>query len=65
MLDAGEGVLGQLMRRFGRGGALQQVAALAAVWISHKHADHLLGLPALLAARPRQAPPLIIIGTPT
>jgi ribonuclease BN (tRNA processing enzyme) len=39
-----------------------QVAALAAVWVSHKHADHLLGLPALLAARSWQAPPLIIIG---
>lgn len=39
-----------------------QLAALAAVWVSHKHADHLLGLPALLAARSRQAPLLIVIG---
>ena len=64
MLDAGEGVLGQLVRRHGRQGAQEVVAALAAVWVSHKHADHLLGLPALLAARPRQAPPLLVIGAP-
>ncbi len=35
-----------------------QVNSLALVWISHKHADHMLGLPAILAARHASSPPL-------
>ena len=35
-----------------------QVSSLALVWISHKHADHMLGLPAILAARHASTPPL-------
>ena len=62
LLDAGEGCLAQLTRAYGAGGAVAQVAALAAVWVSHRHADHMLGLPALLAARPPSAPPLLVIG---
>ena len=41
---------------------LDQVAALALVWLSHKHPDHILGLPALLEARPADAPPLLVVG---
>ncbi len=61
-MDAGEGVLGQMTRLWGSRGAAAQAAALAAVLISHKHADHVLGVPALLAARPAGSPPLIVIG---
>lgn len=39
-----------------------QVAALQAVWVSHRHADHALGLGAVLAARPANAPPLLVVG---
>ena len=62
LMDAGEGVLGQMARLWGVGAAAAQAAALAAVLISHKHADHVLGVPALLAARPRDAPPLVVVG---
>ena len=62
LLDAGEGCLAQLTRAYGVTGARAQVAALAAVWLSHRHADHMLGLPAVLAARPPSAPPLLVIG---
>ena len=64
-MDAGEGVLGQMARLWGSRGAAAQAAALAAVLISHKHADHVLGVPALLAARPSGVPPLIVIGAST
>lgn len=37
-----------------------QVAALRCVWVSHKHADHTLGLAGLLAARPASAAPLLV-----
>jgi len=37
-----------------------QVNSLALVWISHKHADHMLGLPAILAARHTSSPPLLV-----
>lgn len=32
------------------------------MWLSHKHADHILGLPALLEARPLDSPPLLVVG---
>jgi Beta-lactamase superfamily domain len=65
LLDAGEGCLAQLTRAYGAAGAAGQVAALAAVWLSHRHADHMLGLPALLATRLPSAPPLLVIGALT
>jgi ribonuclease BN (tRNA processing enzyme) len=66
LVDAGEGAHGQMCRHYGRRRAARELAALAAVWVSHKHADHMLGLPALLAARAaaagRRAPPLLVVG---
>ncbi|BDA43097.1 probable zinc phosphodiesterase ELAC protein 2 at C-terminar half [Coccomyxa sp. Obi] len=62
LLDAGEGALGQLVRHYGPAGATKQVDSLCAVWISHKHADHMLGLPGILQARSASSPPLLVIG---
>ena len=67
LLDAGEGTLGQLCRRYGREGTDSVLRGLRAIWISHIHADHHAGLPRLLTARRRllggaAAPPLPILG---
>jgi len=66
LADCGEGSLGQLYRRFGVQGAENILRRLSLVWISHIHADHHVGLPALLAARTRllgpECPPLLVIG---
>ncbi|KAK9853084.1 hypothetical protein WJX84_003438 [Apatococcus fuscideae] len=64
LLDAGEGTWGQFQRRYGPQDAVEQVASLACIWISHKHSDHLLGLPGLLSARPASCPPLLVVGPP-
>ncbi|KAK9822596.1 hypothetical protein WJX74_008798 [Apatococcus lobatus] len=64
LLDCGEGTWGQFVRRYGADSATQQVASLACVWISHKHSDHLLGLPGILSARPPSCPPLLVVGPP-
>lgn len=37
-----------------------QVNRLAAVFLSHKHADHILGLPKILDCRDQHAPPLLV-----
>lgn len=39
---------------------LGQVSGLAAVWLSHKHADHILGLLGILLARAPHDPPLLV-----
>lgn len=62
LMDCGEGSWGQMLRCLGPEVARQQVAALRCVWVSHKHADHALGLSGLLAARPAGAPPLLVVG---
>lgn len=66
LADCGEGSLGQMRRRLGEGGANDVLRRLTAVWISHIHADHHVGLPALLAARTRlmglDCPPVLVIG---
>ncbi|MEW5318244.1 MAG: hypothetical protein WDW38_009482 [Sanguina aurantia] len=66
LLDAGEGTYGQLVRMFGPEGAMAQVASLQVVWLSHQHADHVLGLPQLLDVRaslhPPPAHPLLVVG---
>ncbi|TYJ56176.1 hypothetical protein B9479_003162 [Cryptococcus floricola] len=52
LLDAGEGTLGQLRRRFGKEGELKGVLKeLKAVFVSHMHADHHLGVNAILEER--------------
>ncbi|CAL5221692.1 g3928 [Coccomyxa viridis] len=62
LIDAGEGVHGQLVRHYGPVAAQQQVDRLCAVWVSHKHADHMLGLPGILSARSADQPPLLVVG---
>ncbi|KAI3856511.1 hypothetical protein MKX03_016368 [Papaver bracteatum] len=51
LLDCGEGTLGQLRRRFGVIGANDFVRGLKFIWISHKHADHYLGIASILSIR--------------
>ena len=49
------------MRRCSRCAAVVlQVAELAAVWVSHRHADHMAGLPGILAARSSSKTPLLV-----
>jgi ribonuclease Z len=48
LLDAGEGSLGQLHALFGPEGARGALRGLSAIFISHHHADHHLGLMRLL-----------------
>ena len=63
---AGEGSYGQLKRRFGSVAGDDLLCSLRCIWISHIHADHHVGLPALLAARTRllgpDCPPLLVLG---
>ncbi|CAG7725545.1 unnamed protein product [Allacma fusca] len=51
MLDCGEGTFGQLFRFFGPSEINRVLTELKAVYISHLHADHHLGLYNLLLAR--------------
>lgn len=49
-MDAGEGVYGQLLRRFGN--YVENILLrLSLIWISHQHPDHMCGLPRLLHER--------------
>ncbi|KAK9814930.1 hypothetical protein WJX73_002299 [Symbiochloris irregularis] len=63
LLDCGEGTWGQFVHFWGASGAVKKVEQLACVWISHKHADHMLGLGGILSARSHCATPLLVIGT--
>ncbi len=66
VLDAGEGTLGQLYRRYGH--ALETVLrSIGMVFISHMHADHHLGVVRLILAHNRATRetgqlPLMIVG---
>lgn len=52
LLDAGEGTLGQMRRRFGTRGMAEDIYPnLRMVYISHMHADHHLGLRLVLEDR--------------
>ena len=52
LLDAGEGTLGQMRRRFGTRGMAEEIYPnLRMVYISHMHADHHLGLRLVLEDR--------------
>ncbi|KAJ9120156.1 hypothetical protein QFC22_003055 [Naganishia vaughanmartiniae] len=57
LLDAGEGTLGQMRRRFGTRGMSEEIYPnLRIVFISHMHADHHLGLRLVLEDRLRTNP---------
>ncbi|KAK6906129.1 hypothetical protein I203_100113 [Kwoniella mangroviensis CBS 8507] len=51
LLDAGEGTLGQMRRRFGEQGIKKLLGELRMIFISHMHADHHLGLNSVLEER--------------
>lgn len=53
LLDCGEGSLGQLRRRFGPEGTRRVLEELRMIYISHMHADHHLGLQAILREKMR------------
>ncbi len=48
LLDCGEGTLGSMHRIFGESATKEIVNNLKMVWISHHHADHMLGVRGLL-----------------
>lgn len=50
LLDAGEGVCGQLYRHYGGDSSrfFQGLLTIRIVWISHQHCDHVAGFPLLL-----------------
>ena len=51
MLDSGEGTLLQLHRQYGRPEAMRVLRNLKAIYLSHLHADHHLGLINLVLER--------------
>ncbi|EDW02052.1 GH20113 [Drosophila grimshawi] len=63
LLDCGEGTHGQIVRLYGRERAEQIMRQLHAVYISHLHADHHIGLIGLLHERQRLMPaaPLLLL----
>lgn len=62
LLDVGEGTVGQILRAKQDEDKSTTLSNIKAVWISHPHADHHLGILRLLAERARVADdPLIII----
>lgn len=53
LIDCGEGTYGQLVRFFGKKAAQEVLANIKAVYVSHLHADHHIGLIGLLQGRHR------------
>ena len=53
LLDAGEGTTGQLLRVVQDANYIELLKGIKAVWISHPHADHHLGILRLLTERQR------------
>lgn len=51
LMDCGEGTYGQIVRLFGHERSTQILSNLVAVYISHLHADHHIGLIGLLQGR--------------
>lgn len=70
LLDVGEDTLPQLQRHFGPIVTPRVIGELWLIWISHKHADHLLGLLGILSVAHHWkirsgapgAEPLLVIG---
>lgn len=65
LIDCGEGTYGQLVRFFGRDKSNQILADIRAVYISHLHADHHIGLIGLLQGRKRAIAELNLKREPT
>jgi ribonuclease Z len=63
LLDCGEGTLGQLLRFKIRENQSYKalLSSIQAVWISHSHADHHLGILRLLSQRDPSEEPIILI----
>jgi ribonuclease Z len=65
LLDAGEGTLAQLLRRFGPDETRRRLGALRAIAITHMHADHHMGIVEVLRRRAQwfpRAEPLLVFG---
>ena len=64
LLDCGEGSVGALERLFGRTKMLHIVKHLKIIWISHHHADHMLGVRGVLDVHSSVCPnePLTVVG---
>ena len=56
LMDAGEGTWGQMVRFFGSSMAERIVNDLEVIWISHKHADHMLGILSIVKHRTASTP---------
>ncbi|EDW32383.1 GL11605 [Drosophila persimilis] len=64
LLDCGEGTYGQIVRLYGSARAVEVLRQLQAVYVSHLHADHHIGLIGLLRERRQLAPkatPLLLL----
>ncbi|XP_060656136.1 ribonuclease Z, mitochondrial [Drosophila nasuta] len=63
LLDCGEGTHGQIVRLYGNERAKEIMLQLQAIYVSHLHADHHIGLIALLTERQQLAPeaPLLLL----
>ncbi|CAH0564098.1 unnamed protein product [Brassicogethes aeneus] len=53
LLDCGEGTYGQLVRFYGKNNCDQVLANINAIYVSHLHADHHIGLIGVLQGRKR------------
>lgn len=63
MLDCGEGTVGSIARMFGREVMMSIVQSLKMVWISHHHADHMLGVRGVLDVHSQTCEaPLTLVG---
>jgi ribonuclease Z len=51
LMDCGEGSLGQIIRHFGENNYRNEVKKIKAIYISHAHGDHQLGLMSVLNER--------------